>query len=105
MNEKTPGVQSVLLPLPLRQIIGPCPLLSDPYTITDRTLALYASEISHAACLLHLVRDTRKVVVCETEHLCIVQNWLMPIQQSLPCNFYFVTFVTKPDKAEHSTKR
>lgn len=65
------------LPLPRRQIIGLRPRLPDPYSISERTLTLYASEISHSAsqsffgtvqpgvqihatCPLYLVRDTRR---------------------------------------------
>ncbi|MDZ4405020.1 hypothetical protein [Prosthecobacter sp.] len=64
------------IPLPRRQIIGPRPFLPDPYSITERTLTLYGSELSrnsgqsffgsvepgvqvHAVSVLYLVRETR----------------------------------------------
>jgi hypothetical protein len=64
------------LPLPRRQIIGPRPLLPEPYTRSERTLTLYCGEVHpasgqsffasvqtglqvHATCTLWLVRDTR----------------------------------------------
>ena len=64
------------VPKPLSRV-GLRPLLPDPYSISERTLTLYASEISHSAaqsyfgtiqpgvqihatCPLYLVRDTRK---------------------------------------------
>ena len=65
------------LPLPRRQIIGLRPMLPDPYSISERTLTLYARDTHagagqsffgsiqlgvqiHATCPLYLVRDTRK---------------------------------------------
>jgi len=64
------------VPLPRPQIIGPRPLLPEPYTTSDRTLTLYATETHpaagqsffgsiqpgiqiHATCHLYLVRDVR----------------------------------------------
>jgi len=66
-----------ILPLPRRQIIGARPPLPEPYTRSERTLTLYASETHrasgqsffgslqpgvqiHATCHLWLVRDTRR---------------------------------------------
>ena len=65
------------LPLPRCQILGPRPMLSQPYTRSERTLTLCSSELKaasgqsfygslqlgvqiHATCRLWLVHDTRR---------------------------------------------